>query len=412
MVQHRRRQRPLNSVWQLLLTAFRSAYEQRHPNRPRPYIEATLGIAAFWAGLTTLEFVFGVVAPSSPYLLLTLLIALRWGLRLGLFAAVLSVIAEELPPPPLTVTAWPVPHALANLVIYATVALAVGLLASFYRGERLRAEKAAQQERDAAEYQRRMVAILAHDLKAPLTAVRGYMELGQRQIRQGQPQRAEAALAISLEQLERLTGMITSLVEASRIEQAALVLEVVPLAAALERATRAFASDPTHPLELHVASPETLAVRADPSALARIMDNLLSNAVKYSPNGGAISVEATRLGPNTPAGRVRIRVQDRGIGVPPEERAKIFAPYYRGTNQRFASGTGVGLYICRELAQKMGGALTYAPNPGGGSSFQLELAAAAPSITAGPRRAPATVTADAALTMAGNSQSGSRPTRP
>lgn len=406
MVQRQRSKRPLDSVWRLLLTAFRSAYEQRHPNRPRPYIEATLGIAAFWAALTTLTAAFGFVAPSSPYLLLTLLLALRWGLRLGLYAAVLSVIAEELPLPSLTVTTWPVPHALANLVIYAMVALAVGLLASFYRGEKLRAEKAAQQERDAAEYQRRMVAILAHDLKAPLTAVRGYMELGQRQLRQGQPQRAEAALTISLEQLERLTGMITSLVEASRIEQAALALEPVLLAPALERATRAFASDPTRPLELHVAAPETLAVRADPSALARIMDNLLSNAVKYSPNGGAITVEAARQGADSPQGRVHIRVQDRGTGVPPEERAKIFAPYYRGTNQRFASGTGVGLYICRELAQKMDGALSYAPNPGGGSTFHLELPAAPPLLTAGPRPAPAALIAEAALTAAGNGRSG------
>jgi signal transduction histidine kinase len=86
---------------------------------------------------------------------------------------------------------------------------------------------------------------------------------------------------------------------------------------------------------------------------------------------------------------VQIQVADPGIGVPAGEREKIFAPYYRGSNQHFAAGTGVGLYICRELAHKMGGSLRYAPNPDGGSLFRLRLervaspppaAAPAPSI--------------------------------
>jgi K+-sensing histidine kinase KdpD len=74
-------------------------------------------------------------------------------------------------------------------------------------------------------------------------------------------------------------------------------------------------------------------------------------------------------------------VSDRGIGIAPEEADKIFAPYYRGANQPLATGTGVGLYICRELAQKMGGALSYEPRPGGGSLFRLRLAASAAPAT-------------------------------
>lgn len=384
-----------NDLRQFLLRAYRSAYEQRHPARLRPYLEAFLGVAAVWCALALLQRLAGLMAPGSPYLLVIVAISLRWGLRVGLFSSVIAVLAEALSLP--AIAAQPtaaIPHAMAHFVIYAAVPLAVGVLASFYRRERVRAERAAQHEREAAEYQRRMVGILAHDLKAPITAVRGYVELALRHNRHGQPERADAAMTVALQQIDRLTNMITSLVEASRIEQQALVVEAVSLAPALDRLVTAFGSDALHPL-LVEGDDQGLGVLADALALDRILDNLLSNAVKYSPEGGAIRVVIDHA--DDPS-RVRIRVADRGIGVPPNEREKIFAPYYRGSNQRFAAGTGVGLYICRELARKMGGALTYAPNSGGGSVLQLELMAAG---TAVKRLTAAVPTNDASPVTAG-----------
>lgn len=351
--------------------AFRSAYEQRHPYRLRPFLECVAGVGLLWAALALLEKDAGVVAPGSPYLLLILALALRWGLRVGLVSSLLAVLAEEIDLPAQSVGPAPVPHALAHFILYAAVALSVGVLASFYRRERLLAERAAEQERHAAEYQRRMVGILAHDLKAPITAVRGYMELARRHDRLGQRARADEALAIALGQVDRLTGMITNLVEASRIEQEALSLQAMALGPALNRLVTTFGSDPLHPLVVDLVSTEEVGVRSDPAALDRILDNLLSNAVKYSPEGGVI-----RIGVHQQNDNVVISISDQGIGVPIEEREKIFAPYYRGSNQHFATGTGVGLYICRELARKMGGTLHYTANPGGGSLFTLALMSA------------------------------------
>jgi signal transduction histidine kinase len=355
-----------------MVQAFRSAYEQRHPYRLRPYLECLFGVLLLWSVLAVLVRGAGIVTPGSPYLLLILALSLRWGFRVGLATSLLSALAEEFDLPSALAGPAPVPHAMADFVLYTAVALAVGVLASFYRRERLVAERAAEQERHAAEYQRRMVGILAHDLKAPITAVRGYMELARRHERLGHRERADDALATALAQVDRLTGMITNLVEASRIEQQALSLQPVALAPALERLVTAFNSDPLHPLVVEALPAGTGYVRSDPVALDRILDNLLSNAVKYSPEGGVI-----HIGVHLRDGSVQIRVADPGIGVPVGEREKIFAPYYRGSNQHFAAGTGVGLYICRELAHKMGGALSYAPNPDGGSIFRLRLERAA-----------------------------------
>ncbi|HEY8744659.1 MAG TPA: HAMP domain-containing sensor histidine kinase [Chloroflexota bacterium] len=373
----RRNEMRAENLRQFTVRAFQSAYEQRHPYRLRPFLECIAGVGLLWAALALLEKGAGIVAPGSPYLLVILALALRWGLRVGLISSLLAVLAEEIDLPTTAAGPAPVPHALAHFILYAAVALSVGILASFYRRERLLAERAAEQERHAAEYQRRMVGILAHDLKAPITAVRGYMELARRHDRLGQRERADEALEIALGQVDRLTSMITNLVEASRIEQEALSLQAISFGPALNRLVTAFSSDPLHPLVVDTMGGEEIGVRSDPAALDRILDNLLSNAVKYSPEGGVIRISVRQR-----ADRVVIGVSDQGIGVPIEEQEKIFAPYYRGSNQHFATGTGVGLYICRELASKMGGALHYSPSPAGGSLFSLELVSAVLPLTA------------------------------
>ena len=378
----------ISEARRLLTLAFRSAYQQRHPNRLQSYVVVIGGTAALCALLWVLGQLTGLEAPASPYLLLILAVSLRWGLRLGLLTSLLSVVAERVDALPGWVMSQDaVPDVVASLVLYGTVAVAVGLLASFYRGERLRAELAAEQERKAAEYQRSMVAVLAHDLKAPLTAARGYLELARRQERQGHGDRADAAMAISLDQLDRLTAMIVNLVEASRIEQAPLSLQSVPVLPLVRRCVTASNSDPTHPVEVFTGE-EELCVQADAAALGRILDNLLSNAVKYSPEGGpvGVGVRSVQAGGSR---LVEISVADRGVGVPEEEHDKIFAPYYRGRNQRIAAGTGVGLYVCRELSHRMGGALSYEARAGGGSIFRLRLPAVEPCPVEGGSVAPA-----------------------
>jgi signal transduction histidine kinase len=98
--------------------------------------------------------------------------------------------------------------------------------------------------------------------------------------------------------------------------------------------------------------------------------NLIDNAVKYSPNGGRIELRLERSN-----GYVQIAVKDEGLGIPPAEQDHIFEKFYRldPDMARGVGGTGLGLYICRELAERMGGRVRVTSLPGAGSTFFFEL---------------------------------------
>jgi len=112
------------------------------------------------------------------------------------------------------------------------------------------------------------------------------------------------------------------------------------------------------------------AVAADAEKLRQILGNLIENAVKYSPDGGVIRVGYERVGR-----RLRYSVADQGIGIPPEERERIFEKFYRLDPNllRGVGGTGLGLYISRELAERMQGSIWVDSALGEGSTFYFEL---------------------------------------
>jgi len=111
------------------------------------------------------------------------------------------------------------------------------------------------------------------------------------------------------------------------------------------------------------------ALEIDPDRLAQALGNLLSNAVKYTSPGGAVSVSA-----GTSSAEIWIRVSDTGLGISPEEQARIFTPFYRGSQaRRFPQGMGLGLTIAHDLASAHGGRLEVESTPGQGSRFTLWL---------------------------------------
>jgi len=111
-------------------------------------------------------------------------------------------------------------------------------------------------------------------------------------------------------------------------------------------------------------------VQGDSGKARQVLTNLIENAVKYSPDGGRIAV-----GLSQSAGRARFSVTDEGIGIPAGEQDRIFEKFYRvdPSMRRGIGGTGLGLYICRELIRHMQGRLWVASRPGGGSTFSFEL---------------------------------------
>jgi two-component system phosphate regulon sensor histidine kinase PhoR len=112
---------------------------------------------------------------------------------------------------------------------------------------------------------------------------------------------------------------------------------------------------------------------ADEDKLRQVLVNLLDNAIKYSPDGGDVTVELAGGD-----GRVRLTVLDCGLGIPPGEQERIFEKFYRldPALTRGVGGSGLGLFISRELVSRMGGSLNVRSQPGEGAAFVVDLPAA------------------------------------
>jgi signal transduction histidine kinase len=118
------------------------------------------------------------------------------------------------------------------------------------------------------------------------------------------------------------------------------------------------------------AEDELPQVAADPDKLRQVLTNLVDNAVKYSPDGGTVTIAVSTAG-----GRVRFRIEDEGLGIPPAEQSRIFEKFFRldPNLTRGVGGTGLGLYICRELVHRMSGRIWVASDGKRGSAFFVEL---------------------------------------
>ena len=235
--------------------------------------------------------------------------------------------------------------------------------------------------RGQEEQRRRFVSTVAHDLRTPLSALGGYLDL----ILDGRvddPGVEREFLARGRAMVEGLATLVGDLLELSRLEAGTINLEIAPfsgaeagqrvveglLPIALERRTR-----------LSGAFPSRLrTVVADRRRVDQVLTNLVSNAVKFTPRGGSVEVELTYDGPVA-----RYVVRDDGRGIDPEDRTRIFDRFFRAPVHEQVVGTGLGLSIGRELARAMGGDLDVASVVGRGSAFVLVL----PGLAAAGREA-------------------------
>lgn len=225
-----------------------------------------------------------------------------------------------------------------------------------------------------------VLAMIVHELRQPLAAIRGQAQLARRLI--GKDPAAElVAMDRAIANVDRMTVLVDQLLDHSRLATDRLDLDVIAmdLSATVAATIAAHTSEGTSRITF-AWPPGPVLIDGDPVRIAQIMDNLLSNALKYS--GGETTVDVSL---STDGVEARVAVIDHGVGVPEAERALLFAPFYRTTRTRAIRGTGLGLVISRKLAERHGGRLWLDESSSAGSTFVLALPLARLGLPAATR---------------------------
>jgi two-component system, OmpR family, phosphate regulon sensor histidine kinase PhoR len=236
------------------------------------------------------------------------------------------------------------------------------------------------QERRLDKLKADFIATVSHELRTPIAAVHGAAKTLQREDVTLPDDLRRHLLAVISEQSERLGDIVNDILLASQVDDRTLPLATGQVDAA-DLAQRIIEAARTHApkaLTLDLVAPPALpAVAADPDKLRQVLGNLVGNAVKYSPDGGRIEV---RLEPRETD--LCITVRDEGLGIAEPELPRIFDKFYRvdPNMTRGVSGSGLGLYICRELVRRMGGSIWVESTAGKGSAFFVILPLALPEV--------------------------------
>jgi PAS domain S-box-containing protein len=218
------------------------------------------------------------------------------------------------------------------------------------------------------------VATASHELRTPLAAVYGAV----RTLRREDVELSDDDRTTFLEMIEseslRLSHIVDQILLAGQLDADAVELslsECKPAAIAAGVIESALLHLPEG-ISLSLRAEEDLSITCDENKLRQVLVNLLDNAIKYSPEGGKVEILVEQAG-----GRCEMEVSDEGLGIPSSEREKIFEKFYRLDPQQTTGvgGSGLGLYICRELVERMNGWLSVESEPGVGSRFTVSLAA-------------------------------------
>jgi two-component system phosphate regulon sensor histidine kinase PhoR len=218
------------------------------------------------------------------------------------------------------------------------------------------------------------VAAVSHELRTPLTSIYGFAETLLRQdIPFGEEER-RTFLGYIASESERLTEIVDQLLNVARLDAGDLQVETgrIDVGSVVSEVVQTVEGSDGHRFQIDLPD-EPLAAEADRDKVRQVFNILVENALRYSPRGGTVTVGARRN-----ADRVEVRVADEGIGIPPAERERIFRKFYRAESaaRDGAAGTGLGLFIAKELVTAMGGRIWVDSTEGEGSSFAFELPAA------------------------------------
>ena len=232
------------------------------------------------------------------------------------------------------------------------------------------------EEKALEEMKADFVATVSHELRTPLAAIYGSAQTIRRTDIELDSEIREQLLGVIASESDRLGTIVNDLLVAGRLDADQLPITVEQCDPA-QLATSVVEAARTHLPEsvvLELVVPERIpSVVADPGQLHQVLVNLVDNAIKYSPEGGPVSLSVANGN-----GAIRFTIADAGLGIPASEHRRIFEKFYRldPDMTRGIGGTGLGLYICRELVRRMDGKIWVESKLGEGSTFFVELPAA------------------------------------
>jgi signal transduction histidine kinase len=232
----------------------------------------------------------------------------------------------------------------------------------------------------AVQLRDKFLGIASHELKTPLTVLKGYALLLARQLRRGslEPSQLPGIVDQLVLHAGRLEDLVNDLLDTSRIQHGRLELqpESLDLVALAATVLERFDDEPAHTLILD--APEPVVGTWDPGRVDQVLTNLVSNAVKYSPDGGEVRVSIREV-----ANEATIAVRDEGIGIPKSDQSEVFQPFRRLHNDaRLVAGTGLGLYISSQIVARHGGTISLESTPGEGTTFTVRLPMTTDGISA------------------------------
>lgn len=226
---------------------------------------------------------------------------------------------------------------------------------------------------DRKEIERRkddFLSIASHELKTPLTTIKGYIQILERSVPQNASEKFTSTLGKVATYVDRLNSLIAELLDVSRIQTGNIELHksVFNFDEMIHEAIEGMrASAENH--EIIISGETNAEVTGDQSHIIQVINNLLSNAIKYAPHSKRVEINISKV-----SEYVKVSVKDFGLGMSAEDKKKVFERFFRGGEiQKRFPGMGIGLYICDQIIKNHGGTIWVESELGKGSTFSFTI---------------------------------------